>query len=190
MKMQKFTMKIQKHLSGKKVLGLFIITNLIYTFMLVYSIPRVMGFSKGMKLLDMMPSGYKPEYVHDLFIALGKQGRAVYLTLQIPIDMIYPGLFALSYCLLLAYFLNKLNKLRPWYSALCLLPIIAGFFDYFENIGIIIMLVKYPEYPQIMANATNIFTLGKSITTSLYFVILLIILIWVAWQYLMEKRRT
>ena len=68
-----------------------------------------MAFSNGMKLLDMMPTGYNSEYVYALFETLGVEGRFTYLYNQIPIDMIYPFLFGISYCLLIAYFLRKLN---------------------------------------------------------------------------------
>ena len=80
--------------------------------MLMVTIPKTMGFSKGMKLLDMMPMGYDSEYINTLFEALGENGRGVYLYNQIPIDMVYPFLFGISYCLLLVYFLQKINKLN------------------------------------------------------------------------------
>ena len=103
---------INSNISGKKVLGLFILTNVVYVFMLFVTIPKTMGFSNGMKLLDMMPTGYDLNYVSELFNALGKIGRETYLTNQIPVDMIYPLLFGLTYSLLLAYSLKKLNKLK------------------------------------------------------------------------------
>ena len=63
-----------------------------------------------MKLLDMMPTGYDWNYVNELFNTLGENGRKIYLTKQIPMDMFYPLLFGLSYCLIFAYFLKKLEK--------------------------------------------------------------------------------
>jgi hypothetical protein len=48
---------IEKNISGKKVLGLFMLTNLVYAFMLIFTIPKTMRFANGMKLLDMMPKG-------------------------------------------------------------------------------------------------------------------------------------
>ena len=74
--------------------------------MLTITIPMVMSFSDGMKLLDMMPAGYSAEYVNTLLNTLGEQGRNAYLFQQIPVDMVYPFLFAVSYCLLFAYFLD------------------------------------------------------------------------------------
>jgi hypothetical protein len=145
--------------------------------MLTVSIPKTMEFSNGMKLLDMMPTGYDLNYVSELFTSLGENGRLTYLTNQIPVDMIYPLLFGLSYCLLLGYFLKKLNKLNSQYSYLCVIPIITGIADYLENIGIIIMLKSYPELKETSVYTTNIFSVIKSISTSIFFIALIVILI-------------
>ena len=123
---------IDKNLNGKKVFLLFILTNIVYAFMLLVTIPKVMSFSNGLKLLDMMPAGYDLEYINSLFNALGEGGRELYLYNQIPVDMIYPFLFGISNCLLLAYFLKKINKLDTSLFYLCLLPLVAGIADYFE----------------------------------------------------------
>jgi hypothetical protein len=145
--------------------------------MLSVSIPKTMEFSNGMKLLDMMPTGYDLNYVNELFTSLGENGRLTYLTNQIPVDMVYPLLFGLSYCLLLGYFLKKLNKLNSQYSYLCVIPIITGIADYLENIGIIIMLKSYPELKETSVYTTNIFSVIKSISTSIFFIALIVILI-------------
>lgn len=175
--MKRFTKFIEKNISGKKVLALFILTNLVYTFMLTVTIPKTMEFSNGMKLLDMMPKEYDLNYVNQLFTALGENGRSTYLFNQIPVDMIYPLLFGISYCLLLGYFLKKLNKLNSKYMYLCLIPIIAGIADYLENIGIITMLKNYPELTEVAVKSTSSFSLIKSISTSANFIVLVVILI-------------
>ena len=168
---------LEKNISGKKVLSLFILTNVIYLFMLIVTIPKTMGFSNGMKLLDMLPTGYNQDYVNELFRTLGENGRDIYLTNQIPVDMIYPLLFGLTYSLLLAYFLKKLNKLKHPFTYLCLLPIIAGIADYLENFGIITMLNSYPDLTETTVNATNTFSVIKSISTSMFFIALIVVLI-------------
>ena len=175
--MKKLTKFINANIASKKVLGLFVLTNIIYVFMLTVTIPKTMEFSDGMKLLDMMPTGYDLNYVSELFNALEEIGRNSYLTYQIPVDMIYPLLFALTYCLLLAYFLKKLNKLNTPFIYLCLIPIIAGIADYLENFGIITMLKSYPDLTEIAVKTTCSFSILKSISTSIYFIILIIILI-------------
>jgi len=176
-KMKQLTKFIERNISGKKVLGLFIVTNVVYIFMLTVTIPRTMNHSNGLKLLDMMPTGYDLNYVSELFKSLGEVGRGTYLTNQIPVDMIYPLLFGLSYCLLLAYFLKKLKKLNAPYIYLCLLPIIAGIADYMENFGIITMLKSYPDLTPGMVSTTSLFSVIKSISTTVFFITLIIMLI-------------
>ncbi len=175
--MKRFTNFIERHLSGKKVLVLFILTNIVYVFMLTVTIPRTMDFSNGMALLDMMPTGYDLNYVSELFNALGEEGRQTYLTNQIPVDMLYPFLFGLSYSLLLAYFLKKLNKLKTPFTYLCLLPIVAGIADYAENFGIIRLLNSYPDLTETAVKTTSTFSLIKSISTTVFFIVLLIVLL-------------
>lgn len=168
---------INKNLSGKKVLILLLLTNLVYAFMLIITIPKVMTYSGGLKLPDMMPLGYDLEYINTLFETLGEKGRDVYLFNQLPVDMIYPLLFAISYSLLMAYFLKKLDKLDSVLFYLSWLAIIAGSADYLENIGIVVMLNNYPDITSNSANLTNSFTIIKSMTTTLYFIALITIMI-------------
>ncbi len=186
--MKQFTKFIERTISGKMVLGLFILTNIFYVLMLTVTIPRTMSHSNGLKLLDMMPTGYDMNYVRELFDSLGEIGRGTYLTKQIPLDMVYPLLFGLSYCLLLAYFLKKLKKFRSPYSYLCLLPLIAGIADYLENFGIIIMLKSYPKLTQEMVNVTRFFSLTKSSSTIIFFVTLIVILILVGIKVINRKK--
>ncbi|PWA09417.1 hypothetical protein [Flavobacterium laiguense] len=171
---------IQKNISGKKVLLFFILANLVYAAMLIITIPEVMHYSGGMKILDMMPTGYDTYYVNTLLNTLGKSGRDSYLNHQLPLDLIYPALFGISSCLVLAYFLNKLKKLDSLLFYLCLIPLISGFFDYGENIGIISMLRDYPNISVLQVQITSTFSILKSILTSIYFIILIITLLAVA----------
>ena len=94
---------ITRNLQGWKILVLFVLTNIVYVTMLTVTIPRVMQYAGGMKLLDMLPTGYDAAYVNSLLNALGPEGRNSYLFQQIPLDLIYPGLFGVTYCLLFAF---------------------------------------------------------------------------------------
>lgn len=168
---------IRRNINGKKVLFLFILTNIVYCIMLMITIPGVMAFSKGLKLLDMMPAGYDHAYVNILFKTLSEKGRDAYLFRQFPVDMIYPFLFAISSCLVLAYFLHKIRKLDGPLFYICFIPLFSGLFDYSENIGIITMLNTYPENLKIYSQVTNIFSILKSSCTIAYFVLLIALLI-------------
>ena len=156
--------------------------------MLGFTIPKTMNFSNGMKLLDMMPAGYDYTYVKELFNTLGENGREVYLTNQIPVDMVYPLLFGISYSLMMVFFIKKLDKLNTKYMYLSFLPMIAGISDYCENIGIISMLNNFPNFTENTVNLTSVFSMIKSISTTVFFISLFIILILLLKSFLNNKR--
>jgi hypothetical protein len=179
---------IKKNLNGKKVLLLFILCNIVYAIMLVITIPEVMHYSDGMKILDMMPTGYDAQYVNTLFNTLGAQGRHSYLYHQLPLDLIYPALFGISSCLVLAYFLNKLEKLDSPLFYLSFIPLFSGLFDYSENIGIISMLRNYPDISELQIQITSTFSVLKSIFTSIYFITLIVTLLTIAQKNYFSER--
>lgn len=181
---------IAANLTGKKVLLLFLLTNIVYAVMLTITIPKTMTFSNGLKLLDMMPLGYDLEYINTLFETLGEKGRQVYLTNQLPVDMIYPFLFGISYCLLIGFFLKKLNKLDSLFFYLCFLPIIAGVADYLENFGIFTMLYNFPGFSPFTAKVTNVFSMVKSTTTTVFFIALIITLLVLGINKIKERTKT
>ena len=179
---------ISNHATGKKALLFFILANLVYIAMLSITIPATMTFSDDLKILDMLPMGYDAAYVKTLFNALGEEGRNYYLLRQIPMDMVYPILFAVSYCLIIVYFLRKLHKLDSWMFYLCLIPLIAGLADYVENFGIITLLISYPDLSPKIISATSIFSVIKSTSTTIFFIALIIILIALGYSTLVKKK--
>lgn len=110
---------INKHATGIKVLVWFLITQVIYLTMLLVTIPKVLTHAGEMKLLDMMPTGYDVDYVKMLFENLGQAGREAYLYRQIPLDLIYPLLFSISFSLLLALILKTITKEGSMVFYLC-----------------------------------------------------------------------
>lgn len=173
---------VYRNMEGKKVWLLVIITNLIYFYMLLISIPKVLTFSGGMKIPDMMPTGYRPDYIITLLEKLGEKGRNAYLYQQIPVDLFYPFFLAITYCLLIAFLLHKLRHLKeePYY--LCLLPLAGGFFDYLENFGIIHMLAAYPAISTSAIHITAFFTVFKSLFSSISFTIIIVLLLALAYR--------
>ena len=125
-----------------------------------------------------------------LFETLGENGRKVYLMNQLPVDMVYPFLFGVSYCLLIGYFLKKLNKLDSVFFYLCFLPLIAGIADYAENFGILTLLNNFPDFSPITAKVTNVFSVIKSMTTTIFFVALIITLLILGIKKIKERGKT
>ncbi len=155
-------------------MGFFIPAMVVYAVMLLYTIPLVEQYAPEMKLFDLSPTGYSYEYAMELLDVLGVKGRNVYLYLQLPMDFIYPGLFAVSCCLLLSWLFSKSLNSNSQLFYLCFVPVVAGLFDYFENIGIVCMLMFYPKVAKQLVSITSFFTLLKSGLTTAFFVLLLV----------------
>lgn len=172
--LQSLNTLMHRQFSGASIAGIFILTQVVYLAILFYSVPKVHQHADGMKILDLLPTGYSPEYAYRLLSTLGEVGRSIYLWQQIPLDMIYPGLFAISFSLVLAMIFKYIFAAGSKIQVVSIMPIFAGGFDYLENVGIIIMLNSYPDFNQWIAYMTNIFSVAKSIATTLTFVILII----------------
>ena len=171
---KKIQQLLGRYSTGRNVILLFVFTQIIYFLMLLYTIPNVMNYANGMKILDLQPTGYSADYAMTLFDNLGTGGRDYYLYRQIPLDMIYPFLFAVTYSLLLTYLFKKSFNPESKLHFLSIIPLFGGLFDYFENIGIIIMLSIYPGFSIHLANITSLFSILKSISTTLFFVLLVV----------------
>jgi hypothetical protein len=91
--------------------------------------------------------------------------------------LVYPAQFGIGFCLVLAWFLNRMGKQNDNLIYFCFLPVLAGIFDYCENFGIIAMLQAYPDVPANLVSVTNIFSILKSSLTSIYFIVLIIVII-------------
>ena len=151
------------------------------------TMPKVIQFTNGMKILDLMPGGYNLEYVSMLFRTLGEEGRHNYLFYQIPVGMVFPLLFAITNCLLIALFLKKLKQFKTPFIYLCFLPFIGGVADYGENIEIILMLNQFPDITGLAVKITSFFSIVKYSFIIVSFVVILILLIAVGMKYNRKK---
>ena len=178
--MKKVLSMFQEKAAGRTVLLLFILTMASYFYMLMFSIPKVENYAPGTNLFDLSPSGYSYDHAVSLLTSLGESGRSVYLTQQLPADFIYPGLFAISYSLLLTWLFLKSFDPKSWVYYIVFFPILAGLFDYLENIGIILMIHAYPELTPGLVRFASIMTVLKSSFTTLFFLALIFgIVAWV-----------
>ncbi|MBD3327899.1 hypothetical protein GF340_01195 [Candidatus Peregrinibacteria bacterium] len=187
-KMQVLQNTIHGYATGRNILILFIITQMLYAFMLMVTIPQVSEYAGDMVLFDLKPEGYSVDYAQGLLETLGEDGRDLYLTHQIPVDFLYPGFFAVTYMLLLSFIFKRVFSDDSWMQVLVFVPFLAGIFDYLENIGIIAMLTQYPDLPSAIVTLSSVFSVGKSTLTTLSFVLLFVAI--GIWLYQNLKKRT
>jgi hypothetical protein len=115
---------------------------------------------------DMRPFGYSPEEAARLLAALEDTGRAYYLTRQIPLDIAYPALLALTLISANIWFGSSLpNKRIIHFGAV--LSVIAAVADYCENLGISMMLLGWPQLPDTLVHASSIASSLKAFSTTM-----------------------
>ena len=170
--MTKTLIALKKLASGRTVFILFTMTMAIYLLMLLYSIPMVESFAPNTALFDLSPSGYSYSQAISLLEELGDEGREIYLSRQLPLDFVYPGLFAISYTLLLIWLFSKGIKDTSKIFYLAFIPALGGLFDYLENIYIIRMINSFPDLSPRLVQVASTFTLLKSIFTTVFFLLL------------------
>jgi len=181
---------LQRAASGKAVLILFVLTNVVYAAILGYSIPLVLSFSPESILFDMSPAGYSYAEAIELLKSLGLDGRNAYLTIQIPIDLVYPAMFAVSYALMITWILKQGLPKHSRAYLLAFVPVLAGLFDYLENASIVVMLSGFPDVSESLVTSASSFTIAKSGLTTLFFVVLLVSLVYLAIWRLKKGRRS
>jgi len=113
---------------------------------------------------DLRPTGYSPVDAAVLLEALGEAGRQYYLTHQIPLDTLYPGLLALTLISTLRW---RAARFGPTLMTRIGVPlaILAATFDYLENLGIGLMLLVGAE-PTLVQAASTATMLKSALTTA------------------------
>jgi hypothetical protein len=134
----------------------------------------------GLVPFDMRPGGYSHEQAYALLNALGVDGNQYYLTRQIPLDLMYPALMALTLVSILKWLEAKhvsrmLTKVGVWLS------IGAAIADYLENAGISMMILNSPEPPLYLVHAASAASIAKAGLTTL--AVLSVIIGLIDWVY-------
>ena len=145
--MSDYLNKIIQRASLKKAI-FFTILFAIFFVLINFSpigVASLLNITGGASILDF-EFGFTYETAYYMLTALGEEGRAFYLTRILPLDFPFPFtvmLFGVGYiALLLKHIAPKKS-----YSCLLILPVLFMVFDWIENIGIIVMLLNFPNLP-------------------------------------------
>jgi len=168
----RFVDKMVSSASGRNVFIFLLPSLTVYLLMLFHTIPAVQAYAPGLKVFDLLPGGYSYDYALELLSTLGEEGRDEYLKTQLPLDFIYPALFSISSFLLLAWLLSRRYETGSGVFYLCFVPVIAGMFDYLENIQIVLMILNYPDISNAQVALSSAFTIVKSGLTIIFFLLL------------------
>jgi hypothetical protein len=132
----------------------------IYMVMINVTLTKIEAVSRQTPF-DMRPFGYGPQEATQLLDALGAKRRRYYLTRQIPLDTIYPTLLAATLISAICWLRlrlphNKFMRAGNWCS------VGTAFFDYVENLGVISMVLTWPDLPEFLVYASSSASIAKS----------------------------
>lgn len=155
-----------------------IITSLIFILFTIFVLPKISEYSiRAIGVIDSPDTSliYSGQDLYDTAENYGQEGRNIYIKLRWTFDLIWPlvyTLFLVSWIIKLSEYISRGSKNKT-IKYLFLLPIIAMFFDFMENIGATIVMSRYPLQSSIITTITPIMTLLKWLTLSGSFIILI-----------------
>jgi hypothetical protein len=118
---------------------------------------RIDAQSQGASPLDLR-FGYSPDTAYALMRAYGAEGRRAYLWTELTADLLYPVAYALFLGICLAYVLERVRPASTLARRAPLIPFAALVADYAENVGIIVLLARYPERSDTVARVASAIT--------------------------------
>ena len=129
----------------------------------------------GGRVFDMRPGGYTVTDAHSILAALGAEGRALYLRVQIPLDTLYPALLAMMMSCWLGWsvtrgaprWLGLVGLAAAWSAAAA---------DYAENALVLTMLNSDTLSAARVATASAATVLKSGMTTVAMMLLLVAIL--------------
>lgn len=149
----------------------FFLMSLTLQYILVAKfLPEFLIYSSGIKNPDQL-LWYSYDYLFHLYSVLGISGRSLYLKM-LTLDYVY----LLVTTLALVGLIYNLTLKSKW-NRLCLLPIIAAFFDLTENICQIILLKGFPVGNRIIVLISSSSSMMKMMLMMVCLLVIVIFLI-------------
>lgn len=139
---------------------------------------RIGTLSGGAGAIDFLIV-YSPEQVYDMIAAYGEHGRAFYATIALTLDTIFPIALASVSCLVLTYLFHRAFSREDVLRRALLVPAVAMCADLLENVGIVTMLLTYPERLPTVALLASTFSTVK--WTAVLAEVILVIIGLVSW---------
>jgi hypothetical protein len=167
----------------------------LWAVMVFWTLAFLRRAAGGLEPFDLRPLGYTAEEARALLYALSELGRAYYADVQLQLDTAYPALYALSRGLLLLWLTAPGRVTQnpiplPARVAFLALPILAAWFDYFENNAIAAMLAAGPQVGADLVARASFWTQAKSLAGLLTETACVILLAIAFVRWLQRRRQT
>jgi hypothetical protein len=152
--------------SGWLVAALLVASGLLWAVMFFGPLAQLSHLAGGAAPFDVRPFGYSYDEARAFLSAIGEQGRHYYGYRELPLDMIYPPLYAVSRGLAL-WWLTMPGRVRAaplrrrWRFALAAIPVVMASLDMIENVCIARMLSTWPELSPALVQVASLATRVK-----------------------------
>ena len=160
---------------GSRILLFWCAAMPVYCLMVFGSLADIERIT-GIRAFDMRATGYSYADALALISALVEDGRRVYLTMQIPLDTVYPALLAISSASSLYWLSQSFGSTARWYRAVAAVAYLAAIADYAENVLIVWVLNAGLGVPEALVKAASLASVSKSIFSTIVFTALLVAL--------------
>lgn len=164
-------MKIQ----WKWVIG----ASILFLLFLIVVLPQVSTYSSEAIGVSKSPDQsfiYSGAQLYELAKSYGEAGRRTYIKLRWTFDLIWPVIYTL-FLVTWTIKLIEYTSDKRWMRYLIVLPILALFFDFSENIGATIVMARYPLESGLVQAITPVATFIKWTTILGSFLLLLFLII-------------
>ena len=112
---------------------------------LPWTLPAFKAATHGLMILDMR-FHYSAAEAYQAIASYGDAGRALYMHILWPLDVIIPFCASLMFAMAITLAWRSEARQRPWLRYLGLTGLCAGLADYAENIAITALLTTYPAH--------------------------------------------
>lgn len=114
----------------------------------------------------------------------GEQGRSEYVRARFTFDLVWPLVYTFFLVTATSWLFEKTFPEETLWRRANLIPLLAMVLDYLENISTSIVMVRFPAQTFVAATLATVFTPLKWIFVGLSFVLLLLGIFLILWQWL------
>ncbi|GAA0076509.1 hypothetical protein UT300005_08870 [Clostridium sp. CTA-5] len=171
--MKKISDFLLKIATIKNVIITITITAIYTIFVFNKLIAKFGQVTNGTKLIDIYV-GLKSDEAYKIISSYGDKGIEYYNIVQLG-DVIFPILAGFTFCITIALLIKKLFNGEK-FKYLCILPLFTvTLFDYLENIGVFIMLRRFPSSLNGITELTSFFSALKFLSYGVNSIIIIVL---------------
>jgi hypothetical protein len=145
---------------GWLIFILFLLDGFFGGFLLPLIQGMMQGGKGGIVPLDLMFLA-TPEKVFSMLTEYGEFGRALYLKVELTVDIVYPIVYLFFFGLLISWLFQRGFAPGSPMRKFNIMPLGAWFFDLLENMVIVTLVSMFPSQPVALAWVLIIFTTIK-----------------------------